>query len=205
MVDETQDLESETAREPAGGEEAEDAAAAPSGRIAGLMNSRLARIGAGGAALAIVAGVGFVFFSSSPDEAPVVAGTEASGETGPSTGHSGEVAAGHEGAASPSPAPIGEIVSLDTFIVNIEDQKRDRYLKLKTELEVSDSEVGDELKARMPQVRDLILSLLGSKSFEEVRTIEGKNFLREEILLRLNALLVAGKVRRVFFTEFVVQ
>ena len=51
----------------------------------------------------------------------------------------------------------------------------------------------------------LVISLLGSKSFEDVRTIEGKNFLREEILLRVNALLVTGKAKRVFFTEFVVQ
>ena len=100
---------------------------------------------------------------------------------------------------------IGKIVSLDSFVVNISDRERDRYLKLKTELELSMPELADELDQRMPQIRDLIISLLGSKSFEEVRTIEGKNFLREEILLRVNSLLVSGKVKRVFFTEFVVQ
>jgi flagellar basal body-associated protein FliL len=100
---------------------------------------------------------------------------------------------------------IGKIVSLDSFVVNISDRERDRYLKLKTELELSIPELSDELDQRMPQIRDLIISLLGSKSFEEVRTIEGKNFLREEILLRVNSLLVSGKVKRVFFTEFVVQ
>ncbi len=100
---------------------------------------------------------------------------------------------------------IGKIISLDSFVVNISDRERDRYLKLKTELELSMPELSDELDQRMPQIRDLIISLLGSKSFEEVRTIEGKNFLREEILLRINSLLVSGKVKRVFFTEFVVQ
>ncbi len=100
---------------------------------------------------------------------------------------------------------IGKIVPLDSFVVNISDRERDRYLKLKTELELSMPELSDELDQRMPQIRDLIISLLGSKSFEEVRTIEGKNFLREEILLRINSLLISGKVKRVFFTEFVVQ
>ena len=109
------------------------------------------------------------------------------------------VAAAGEEAGSES-NHIGKIVPLDSFVVNISDRERDRYLKLKTELELS-----DELDQRMPQIRDLIISLLGSKSFEEVRTIEGKNFLREEILLRINSLLVSGKVKRVFFTEFVVQ
>ena len=88
---------------------------------------------------------------------------------------------------------IGKIVSLDSFVVNISDRERDRYLKLKTELELSMPELADELDQRMPQIRDLIISLLGSKSFEEVRTIEGKNFLREEILLRVNSLLVSER------------
>ena len=100
---------------------------------------------------------------------------------------------------------IGKIVPLDDFVVNISDHERDRYLKLKAELELSIPELTDELDQRMPQIRDLIIGLLGNKSFEEVRTIEGKNFLREEILLRINSLLVSGKVKRVFFTEFVVQ
>ncbi len=110
-----------------------------------------------------------------------------------------------EGEESSEGRHIGKIISLDSFVVNISDRERDRYLKLKTELELSMPELSDELDQRMPQIRDLIISLLGSKSFEEVRTIEGKNFLREEILLRINSLLVSGKVKRVFFTEFVVQ
>jgi flagellar basal body-associated protein FliL len=110
---------------------------------------------------------------------------------------------GGEGEASSS--HIGKVIPLDSFVVNISDRERDRYLKLKAELELSIPELSDELDQRMPQIRDLIISLLGSKSFEEVRTIEGKNFLREEMLLRINALLVSGKVKRVFFTEFVVQ
>jgi flagellar FliL protein len=65
--------------------------------------------------------------------------------------------------------------------------------------------VADELKSRMPQVKDLIISLLSSQSFNEIRSIEGKDALREEIMVRLNALVRSGKVSRVFFTEFVVQ
>ena len=60
-------------------------------------------------------------------------------------------------------------------------------------------------RLRLPQIRDLIISLLGAKSFDEVRSIEGKNFLREEMLLRINSLLVTGKAKSIYFTEFVVQ
>jgi flagellar FliL protein len=100
---------------------------------------------------------------------------------------------------------LGKMFPLEPFIVNIVDRERDRFLKLKTEIELADPAVSAELEQRLPQIRDLIIGLLGSKSFEDVRTIEGKNFLREEMLLRINSLLVTGKARRVYFTEFVVQ
>ena len=110
------------------------------------------------------------------------------------------------GAAKPSGGRhIGKTYPLDTFVVNIQDRNRDRYLKLKTELELLEPDTADEIEQRLPQIRDLIISLLSSKSFEDIRTIEGKNFLREEILLRVNSLLVTGSVKRIFFTEFVVQ
>jgi flagellar FliL protein len=110
---------------------------------------------------------------------------------------------GEEGAASPG--PLGKIFPLEPFVVNISDRDRDRFLKLKTEIELSSNDVAAELEQRLPQIRDLIISLLGAKSFDEVRTIEGKNFLREEMLLRINSLLVTGKAKAVYFTEFVVQ
>ena len=100
---------------------------------------------------------------------------------------------------------LGKMFHLEPFVVNIADRDRDRFLKLKTEIELSEDKVAGEMEQRLPQIRDLIISLVGSKSFEEVRTIEGKNFLREEILLRVNSLLVTGKAKRVVFTEFVVQ
>jgi flagellar FliL protein len=108
---------------------------------------------------------------------------------------------GHGDAAHPP----GATYKLDPFIVNINDRERDRYLKLRAELELGKETAADALEKRNPEVRDLVISLLSSKSFEEIRTIEGKNFLREEIIVRLNALVGAGSVRKVFFTEFVVQ
>ena len=96
-------------------------------------------------------------------------------------------------------------IALDPFVVNIADRDRDRYLKLKAELEVTDPQVRAELDFRTAQIRDLVISLLGSKSFDEIRSIEGKNFLREELLLRMNAVLMRGRIHRIYFTEFIVQ
>jgi flagellar FliL protein len=114
-------------------------------------------------------------------------------------------AAGKDEHAGSGQAMMGTMYALDSFIVNIGDRDRDRYLKLKAELELSQATVAEEIDQRLPQIRDLVISLLGSKSFDEIRSIEGKDLLREEVLHRINALLVTGKARSVFFTEFVVQ
>ena len=164
------------------------------------------------------AGAGFVLLgstgSSDAEEAIESADGEASAEDEadhpferqkPKDAH--EVAAGkHESKATATgKLMMGEIFSLDTFIVNIGDGDRDRYLKLKADLELSEVVVSDEIQQRLPQMRDLIISLLGSKAFDDVRSIEGKDLLREEMLQRINAHLTTGTARSIFFTEFVVQ
>ena len=111
----------------------------------------------------------------------------------------------HDTIARGSGAELSTIYQLETFVVNINDGNRDRFLKIRPELEISDPAVGEQLTQRMPQVKDIVISLLSSQSFGQIRSIEGKDALREDLMIRLNALVREGKVLRVFFTEFVVQ
>jgi len=113
--------------------------------------------------------------------------------------------ASHDSVTGGGGAQLSTIFQLETFVVNINDGDRDRFLKIKPELEITEPAVADELKARMPQVKDIIISLLSSQSFSQIRSIEGKDALREDMMIRLNALVREGKVLRIFFTEFVVQ
>jgi flagellar FliL protein len=57
----------------------------------------------------------------------------------------------------------------------------------------------------MPQIRDAILLLVGNKTFEELQDLEGKKQLKAEIMSKINGILQTGKVKAIFFTEFVVQ
>lgn len=100
---------------------------------------------------------------------------------------------------------IGPIIALKPFIVNLADNGGKRYMKLNVEAELSGSEVNEELNKRMPQIRDSIILLLGNKQFDDIQDIGGKNKLREELIVRLNGLLKTGKIKNVYFTEFVVQ
>lgn len=100
---------------------------------------------------------------------------------------------------------IGPLYSFDTFIVNLADPGGIRYLKVSMQAEVDSNKVIEEIEKRNPQVRDLILTVLSSKTYAEVSTPQGKIALKQEIIRRLNLILTTGTVRNIFFTEFVSQ
>jgi flagellar FliL protein len=102
-------------------------------------------------------------------------------------------------------ATLGPLFSLDTFIVNLADQARNRYLRVTMDLELIEVTDADKLAERLPQVRDCILMILPSKRFDDIASMEGKTALRGEIIAKLNSLYTKEVVSNIFFTEFVVQ
>jgi flagellar FliL protein len=100
---------------------------------------------------------------------------------------------------------IGPVYELNTFIVNLAGTHGKRYLKSKVELELSAEEAKPEMERRLPQIRDNVLTLLSSKTYEDINTLEGKFQLRAEIMSVLNQHLTTGQITNVYFTEFIVQ
>jgi len=100
---------------------------------------------------------------------------------------------------------MGPIYSLDNFIVNLVGGRGKNYLKARLELEMNDYSAKAEIDKRMPQLRDIILTILSSKSNEDVKSLEGKFQLRAELISSLNQCLRNGKIVNVYFTEFIVQ
>lgn len=102
-------------------------------------------------------------------------------------------------------AAPGPLFSLETFIVNLADQERSRYLRVTMDLELAKSADAAVINDRLSQVRDSILMILPSRQFGEIASMEGKIALRDEIIARLNSLFNKKVVTNIFFTEFVVQ
>lgn len=102
-------------------------------------------------------------------------------------------------------SPYANIVPLEPFVVNLSDPGGKRYLKTRIELEFMSGLYQEELNARMPQLRDVILLLLSSKKMSEVQGIDGKIALRNELIMRINQVLKKSKIRNLYFTEFVIQ
>ncbi len=102
-------------------------------------------------------------------------------------------------------AAMGVTVELDPFVVNLSSQGIDRYLKAVIVLQLSSATAQEEIAAKNPQIKDSIITVLSSKTPEEVLSIQGKYDLKLELVKRINSMLSKGVVREMFFTEFVVQ
>ncbi len=122
----------------------------------------------------------------------------------------------------PAPPPEGILLPVGTKVINLADPGGYRYLKTSIVLEFEpedpkftslkgearlkkEEEMVKELKSRTAVYEDIITTLLSSKTFEEVFTIQGKEHLKAEIKERINTRLGREEVLEVYFTEFVIQ
>lgn len=98
---------------------------------------------------------------------------------------------------------VGQVIPLETFIINLAGSKGRKIAKVNMELEIKGEAVAGEIEKRKAQVRDIIIIILSSKTYEEVSSREGKDNLRTEIKDTINSFLTSGKITNVFFTEFI--
>ncbi len=141
----------------------------------------------------VVAGVGFMLYKGRQKDAAE-----------PKIEHviKGEASA-QEKEAHEEKAFIGKVVPLETFIVNLSGSKGRRIAKVNMELELQGEQVQVEIDKRKAQIRDIIIIILSSKTYDEVALREGKDGLKNEIKDTLNAFLTKGKILNVYFTEFI--
>ncbi len=116
--------------------------------------------------------------------------------------HGGGGGGGGHGAGD---GAAGGMKPLDPFLANLADETSSRYLKMSLQVEFVDAEPPAAFDARLPQIRDVILTLVTSKTFADIRTAEGKERLREDVIDRINHVLAQDAVKSVYFTEFIVQ
>jgi flagellar protein FliL len=175
----------------------------------------------GGAALLLLIALGVAAFFLLKKHTPE-AGKETHGETKADV---------HVPELNP-PTAIGPMIEIKDFIVNIISEGERHYVKAAITIELIDnpaltsgtvSSGGDahggggskkatgndlakeEATQRMPQIRDSILLLIGNKTYEELQDLQGKKQLKAELTSKLNSILHNGKVKEIYFTDFVVQ
>ncbi len=123
------------------------------------------------------------------------------GDSGATKGRSSEAHAEEE----PEMESIGPVIDMDPFILNLADRDQLRYLKVSIKLQLDRPERETDFEDKLPAIRDALLVLLTSKEARGLRTVEGKMLVRDEIGGRINSIMKRGKVRQIFFTDFIIQ
>ena len=100
----------------------------------------------------------------------------------------------------------GKLFPLEGFTANLAqgDGPR-RFIRLSTVLKFSQDSSEDEFKKRKAQIRDTVITTLNSKRPEDLLSVQGKSFLKEEIKAAINSFLVDGHVVDIFYVNFQVN
>lgn len=144
-------------------------------------------------------------------------GAEAHGEHGAEAGHGAE--GGHEGghggghesgksAEEKAKEAYGRIVTLEQFTVNLSTTGSGssggnvKFARVNISLEIPTEDLETEVNAKIPQVRNAVIDLFNSKRPSDLSTVDGREYLKEEIKTAIDGFLEKGKIKGVFFTSF---
>lgn len=130
---------------------------------------------------------------------------EAEGEKGKEgkEGHGGEGKEGKEGVKK----KVGEevkMINLDQFTVNLSTpgSANPKFVRVSISVEVPNEDVEKEVTLKNPQVRNTIIDLFNSKRPSDLATVDGRDYLKDEIKNALNSFIISGKIKGVYFTSF---
>ena len=130
----------------------------------------------------------------------------------------------------PTPVPTeaavtpgsGMMFNMSTKIINLADPTGRKYIRLTVAVEIEPdnpnyeklseeektkyvTECQTKVNARMPVMDDVVITLLSTKTYDDLYTADGKEKLRSEVKEAIQTRLADLKVLGIYFTEFVVQ
>lgn len=110
-------------------------------------------------------------------------------------------------AGLPSHLEQGPMVyTMEKFVANLAGEPK-RTLRVQVNLDMmnaqSYSEIMDE--ENRAKARDTILRILNEKTFTDLESLQGKLFLKDEIVRNVNKSLRIGLVKDIYFSDFVMN
>lgn len=95
------------------------------------------------------------------------------------------------------------------FVVNLADENTTAFLQVNAQLKVKDENLKPHLHTHMPAIQHSVMMVLSEQTSNEVRSVAGKQKLRERTLEEIQAVMTekTGQpiVDEVYFTGFIIQ
>lgn len=119
-------------------------------------------------------------------------------------GHGGDAKKGEKkGDKKDAAKAVDGVIAIGPVTVNVLSNKGYRFLRLAMQVECADNDAAERLL--LPDAKEDLVLFLSSKMAEDLLGNPGKMILRRELIDLFSKYAGAGKVKNVFFTEFVFQ
>jgi flagellar FliL protein len=92
---------------------------------------------------------------------------------------------------------------LGEFSLNLKDPSTMRILQMNIVVEC-EADAVQKIEEQRAQLRDAVIMFTSEYTVSSLAGLEGKMNLRDEILMRVNAILKPQRVERVYFTKFII-
>lgn len=98
----------------------------------------------------------------------------------------------------------GPLFEIGEFTTNLAPDSERRFVKVRVVVELNDSSLENEVKEKLPILKDRILLFFNSKTSDDLKA-ENRSRLKNELQAQLNHCLQTGKIVNIYFSDLVLQ
>lgn len=102
---------------------------------------------------------------------------------------------------------VEEVLSLDEFIVNINDPSLNKYVKFKLAVtyDSKDKDILEDINSNIHRIKDGIISIFKEKRASDINDNNGIEQIKQEIRQKINFVLEDNEVISVYFTDLLIH
>ncbi len=104
----------------------------------------------------------------------------------------------------PEKVEIGPILALEPFIINVSGDSQ-RFVKISVAMELKNEKAAEHTKKMTPVIRDVVLSVLGTKRPEVFMDVNGRAAMKKELFDGVNRLIPDSGIKAVYITDIIMQ
>ena len=99
---------------------------------------------------------------------------------------------------------VGPIVALEPFIINVSGNAS-RFVKISVAVELGNEKALEHTKKMTPVIRDMMLTVLGSKAPEVFMDVNGRTTMKKELFDGISGLFQGSDLKGVYITDIIMQ
>jgi flagellar FliL protein len=99
---------------------------------------------------------------------------------------------------------IGPIIALEPFIINVSGDSS-KFVKISVAMELRNEKDLEQAKKITPVIRDVMLSVLGTKTPDVFVDVNGRSGMKKELFDGVGRLFADGGLKAVYITDLVMQ